>query len=460
MIKSLTDEHTEILRLLNGVVKAVGIETITSQLSVATSKRTAQRRVQELVNRGYIEKIGNARATRYQLTESARDASEEQNEVRHYEEYIPLSPASLEILRYVRQPKQARHLVNYDRTFLENYEPNKSFYLDESTRRHLHLVGDTGESEQPIGTYGRGILDRLLIDLSWSSSKLEGNTYTRLDTEKLIQEGREAEGKAAQDAQMILNHKRAIELIVDDAEEVGFNRFSFLNLHGLLSENLLADQSASGRVRVRGVDISGSVYKPCDITQVIEDMFHLILLKASQIKDPFEQAFFIMVHIPYLQPFEDVNKRVSRVGANIAFIQKNLCPLTFMDVPAKAYIESLLGVYEMNRVELFRDLFIWAYERSTKKYIQVKDSLEEPEPVRLKYRNELHELVGNVIREKIYPYDDHIRKTAVNIIANESDCNKFIMMVKEDIKRLHEGVLVRYSLKASEYNEWRKLLSL
>lgn len=187
-------------------------------------------------------------------------------------------------------------------------------------------------------------------------------------------------------------------------------------------------------------------------------MFHLILLKASHIEDPFEQAFFIMVHIPYLQPFEDVNKRVSRIGANIAFIQKNLCPLTFMDVPAKAYIESLLGVYEMNRVELLWDLFVWADERSTKKYIQVKDAIEQPDPVRLKYRNELHELVGQVIREKIYPYDNHIRKAAANIIAKDSDCEKFIIMVKEDITRLHEGVLVRYRLKVSEYNEWRKLL--
>ena len=109
--------------------------------------------------------------------------------------------------------------------------------------------------------------------------------------------------------------------------------------------------------------------------QLIEEYFREIINKAATIQDPFEQAFFIMVQLPYLQPFEDVNKRVSRLGANISLIKNNLCPLTFLDVPERAYIDAQLGIYEMNRYELLRDLFIWAYERSANEYNAVRKSL-------------------------------------------------------------------------------------
>jgi Fic family protein len=121
-------------------------------------------------------------------------------------------------------------------------------------------------------------------------------------------------------------------------------------LHAILSENLLHDEDACGRLRRRAVDISGSAFHPLAMPQVLEDCFLLLLQKASAIPDPFEQAFFVMVQLPYLQPFEDVNKRVSRLGANIPLIRNNLCPLSFIDVPEQAYIDGTLAVYEFKRI--------------------------------------------------------------------------------------------------------------
>jgi Fic family protein len=240
---------------------------------------------------------------------------------------------------------------------LDEYVPNETFYLDEVTRKHLHRIGDTGEAEAPAGTHGRHMLDRLLIDLSWSSSKLEGNTYSLLDTEALIQEGREAKGKNANEAQMILNHKVALEFIIEEIKETQFNRRTFTTLHYLLSDNLMPNQDDCGRLRTGIITIGGSKYHPTAMPQLIEEMFDMILAKADQIKDPFEQSFFLLVHIPYLQAFQDVNKRTSRLSANISLIKNNLCPLTFVDMPKQAYIEGILGIYEMNRIELlsFRD---------------------------------------------------------------------------------------------------------
>ena len=95
--------------------------------------------------------------------------------------------------------------------------------------------------------------------------------------------------------------------------------------------------------------------------QLIEERFDALLDTAARIDDPFEQAFFATVQLPYLQPFEDVNKRVSRLAANLPLIRHDLCPISFVDVPARAYIDGLLGVYELNRVELAADVFRWAY---------------------------------------------------------------------------------------------------
>jgi Fic family protein len=105
-------------------------------------------------------------------------------------------------------------------------------------------------------------------------------------------------------------------------------------------------------------------------------MLQQIVDTGAAIQNPFEQAFFAMVHLPYLQPFEDVNKRLSRLAANIPFIRENLSPLSFIDVPERAYVEGLLGVYELHRVELLRDVFVWAYDRSAKRYVAVRQSLE------------------------------------------------------------------------------------
>ena len=260
-------------------------------------------------------------------------------------------------------------------------------------------MGDTQQTKLPIGIYGRAILNRLLIDLSWASSNLEGNTYSRLDTRELIEHGHAASGKAAIETQMILNHKAAIELLVENVDEVGFNRFTLLNLHSLLSENLLPNPSDEGRVRQQIVEIGKSVFRPLSFPAQIEAALALLLEKASQIADPFEQSFFVMVHIPYLQPFADINKRTSRIAANMPLIRANLCPLTFLDVPEQAYSRAILGVYELGRFELLRDLFIWSYERSTQEYLAIKQDLSEPDPLRLSYRKLIKEVIHRVVTQ-------------------------------------------------------------
>lgn len=286
---------------------------------------------------------------------------------------------------------------------------------------------------------------------------MEGNTYSLLETERLLELGEEVPGKDAREAQMILNHKAAIKFLVEQAPATGLNKYTICNLHALFSDNLLADPYACGRLRSIPVGIGGTVYHPLEIPQVIDECLLQILATAKEIKDPFEQAFFVFVHLPYLQPFEDVNKRVSRLSANIPMIRGNICPLSFVDVPAQAYIDGIVGVYELNRIELLRDVFVWAYQRSCLRYSAVQQSLGEPDPFRVKYRREIRDHVTTVVREG---FD---KREAANWLAQKAkqeiradDCARFIEIVETELGGLHEGNIARYSLLPEEFISWKE----
>ena len=417
------------------------------------ARRTAQRWISQLIDDGLITGIGKGRARRYLAIRTAGKA-DEATVLDLFPGYIPLSVDSRDILAYVDQPLQARKPVGYQRDFLEAYQPNVSGYLSQSLRLQLHKMGKTAHAFAPAGTYSRAILNRLLIDLSWASSFLEGNTYTRLDTRELIEHGSVAQGKAAIETQMIMNHKTAIELLVENIGTVGFNRFTLMNLHSALSENLLPNPSDEGRVRQHAVDIGKSVYRPLSALQQIDEMLDLLLDKANCIADPFEQSFFVMVHLPYLQPFADVNKRTSRLAANLPLFRANLCPLTFLGVPEQAYSRAMLGLYELTRVELLRDLYVWAYERSTQEYLAIKQDLAEPDPVRLAYRDLIKQTIRDVV---LQPNTDAftVIKAAVMAHVPVADRSNVQALIVEELRRLHEGVLARYGLRPFEFMAWR-----
>lgn len=416
------------------------------------ARRTAQRWLNELVAEGRISAMGAGRGRRYVVAPTAFIPTSV-NEG-GFPGNIPLSADSRDILVYVDQPLTARRPVGHQCDFLDAYQPNRTWYLSEPLRRQLRKMGDTGQTRLPAGTYGRAVLNRLLIDLSWASSQLEGNTYSRLDTRELIEHGRAAEGKAALETQMILNHKAAIELLVENADTAGFNRFTLLNLHSALSENLLPNPADEGRLRQHGVEIGKSVFRPLTVPAQIEEMLDLLLYKANRIEDPFEQSFFVMVHLPYMQPFADVNKRTSRLAANLPLIRANLCPLTFLDVPEQAYSRAVLGVYEMTRVELLRDLYVWAYERSTQEYLAIKQDLAEPDPLRLAWRELIKQSVREVVRQpERAPLD--VIEECLSGHGLGADRNNVKALVIEELRRLHEGVLARYGLRPSEFREWQ-----
>ena len=369
---------------------------------------------------------------------------------------IPYSFEAKSIRTSVTRPISHRHEVGHKLALLDYYIPNQSNYLNLALRQELAAVGQLGASQSPAGTYLRQNMERFTLDLSWNSSRLEGNSYSLQETQRLLTRAETVAGKGAEEAQMLLNHQAAVEMLAAQAGEIRFDRHTICNLHGLLADNLLPDPATCGRLRRREIRMPSTAYTPLQVPGQIEARFDQILTKASAIEDPFEQAFFMIVHLPYLQPFEHLNNNVARLAANIPLVHFNLCPVSFVDVPKDDYVQALLGVYELNRVDFLRDLFVWAYKRTAAYYAVAREYLGEPDPFRLKYRSEIRDLVRIVVRSGKNPSESgHLLRQEVTQHFDRELQSQFLDVVETELASLHEGNIARYRLKSAEFDWWQ-----
>lgn len=166
---------------------------------------------------------------------------------------------------------------------------------------------------------------------------------------------------------MILNHKHAIEYLLESKNQNRLTKQIFCELHTLLGKGLIHD-TYLGIFRNSSLKIGGSQYTPPQIPSLLEGEFELFLQKLCAISAPFEQSLFILVFVPYFQAFIDINKRTSRLAANIPLLSHGLPPLSLIEVKERDYINSILSVYELNNIELLSDLFTKNYIHNMTRY--------------------------------------------------------------------------------------------
>jgi len=208
-------------------------------------------------------------------------------------------------------------------------------------------------------------LERFIIELSWKSSKIEGNTYSLLDTEKLILENKEAFGKTKQETQMILNHKDAFNFIYENAEQFKtITRKKLEDLHAILIKDLGVDTG----LRKKMVGVTGSIYKPLDNVYQISDAIDVLEKTISRISNPYAKALISLLGTSYIQPFNDGNKRTSRLMASAILLAHNLSPLSYRSVDENEYREAVLVFYELNSIMPFKKIFIDQYNFVVQNY--------------------------------------------------------------------------------------------
>ena len=410
-------------------------------------------RLRKLREQGAIRVEGATRGARYVSTHPVMDRPSCESE----HEHAIFSPESAEIMASLKRPIHERAVASYDAAWVMANLGGEGL-LSETQRVRLHELGRTGEESAPAGTYARRVCERLLVDLSWASSALEGNTYTLLDTKRLIEQGVAATGHDAREAQMILNHKRGIEFLLD-ALSIGLVRMVISNLHAVLMENLIEEPAALGAIRRRPVGISGSTYAPPSSPQRLAEGLEFVLAATRRVADPFERSLRLLVHLPYLQPFLDGNKRTARLLANLPLFEENLKPLSFVDVPREEYLYAVLCVYERRDVRPMVDLFVWAYTRSCQRYPDVTARLADPDPFRMAHRDRIYEAVHAVVTALDAQPEARVEAIARGHFEGAGDQLRFVAMVLADLSMLHEGNFMRYRIRPSELDTWLSMKS-
>ncbi|MBS1647393.1 MAG: Fic family protein [Bacteroidetes bacterium] len=331
-----TTEITIIELLKRG--KELSSKEIHNSILQSVSYATVKRILKKLATENLIATIGKGKGTKYIISSV----------------YELLCPINLETY-YQKEIDERAIKKHFNFEIITNILPKISLFtaIEQEQLQSLQLQYERNIKQLSATEYQKE-LERLAIDLSWKSSQIEGNTYSLLETERLLKEKETASGKTKEEAVMLLNHKEAIDFIVanpDYLTPLSVNKIE--GIHSILIKELLVEKN----VRTRSVGISGTNYRPLDnefqIKEAMRDMCALINKK----ENIFEKALLVLILISYIQPFMDGNKRTARIVSNALLIHYKCCPISFRTVNSIDYKKAMLLFYEQNNLAAFKQIF-------------------------------------------------------------------------------------------------------
>lgn len=320
-------------------------EAFKTEISLATVKR----QLQQLIKQNVIVKNGSSKNTRYLLNNTY-------NVLKH-----------IDVDKYFEKDIDERNIkatFNFD--LVESVLSDINIFTTEEIQFLENLqIKFTKNSKALTKAEFANEMERLAIDLSWKSSQIEGNTYSLLETEQLLLEKKTAAGKSKDDAIMLLNHKEAIDFVVDNPNFMyPLSVQKIEDLHSILIKEL----AISKNIRTKKVGISGTNYVPLDNEWQIKEALISSCTLINNKKNIFEKALLILLLISYIQPFMDGNKRTARIVSNAILIHFKYCPLSFRTVDTLDYKKAILLFYEINNLSAFKKLFMEQYEFAVNTY--------------------------------------------------------------------------------------------
>ncbi|MEB2774757.1 Fic family protein [Algoriphagus sp. D3-2-R+10] len=328
--------------------KQVSRAQIVNNSGIKVSESTFKRLVADLVKEDWIIPIGKGKATTYSPSPKLEI----------------LFPLKLD-LYFLKEQDERRIKGRFDFEVFDNLS-RTALFTDEEQNRLSNLHSKFKNKTLELTSLEiQKEMERLAIDLSWKSSQIEGNTYSLLETEQLLKEKKTAEGKTKDEAVMLLNHKEAIDFLVEQPEYGATLSLKLIEeLHSLLVKELGINRN----IRRRRVGITGTNYNPLDnefeIREALEKTCNLVNTKTSI----YEKAFLCLILISYIQPFADGNKRTSRILSNGILIGENYCPLSFRTVDPLDYKKAMLVFYEQTNITAMKSLFIEQAEFAVNTY--------------------------------------------------------------------------------------------
>ncbi len=374
VIRNLTPQERAVMEALLRSPGPVSQRELMSRMRDAPSQATMSRVMSGLIGRGLLIKEGETRGARFSLTPNAR--------------------------RVATDPRR-RTPIPYDPDRIGGYVPNETHWLPEKAAvRMRDAVEQAGGQRLDASTYSRAIAERFLIDLSWASSNLEGNTYDHLSTEMLIKYGESASGRDRLETAMILNHKAAISSMVEGLEGAFPDAGTIQRRHVLMMRDLL-DPADLGTVRRGAVQISATSYRPSSDHVLLTVGLSDLLAKAGRVEDPFEASFLLLAGLSYLQAFGDGNKRMGRLLSNEPLLRAGLPPLSFIGIDKTPYVLGLIEFYETGATGLLGDAIAASYETTTPDYVQSLTVQRVPHAIELRERARIANTLERVFRDRI-----------------------------------------------------------
>lgn len=317
-------------------------EAMNGEVSLATVKRM----VNELMNNFYVYAEGKARATRY---------------------YASALFAPVDLDEYYSKEVDEREVqTGYNFDLIPNVLSKVALFTKEEMDELNALQTQFAENFSSLSEeQKRREMERLGIDLSWKSSQIEGNTYSLLETERLLKEKQTAAGKTKEEAIMLLNHKDALDFIVANPDYLQHLTISRIeDIHSLLIKDLGVDRN----IRTRRVGITGTNYRPIDNEFQIREALQQTCDLVNARDNVFEKALYILVLLSYIQAFNDGNKRVARITSNAILIANRYCPVSFRTVDSIDYKKAMLLFYEQNNISAFKQIFIEQFRFAVNTY--------------------------------------------------------------------------------------------
>ncbi|HWG70292.1 MAG TPA: Fic family protein [Steroidobacteraceae bacterium] len=425
--------------------------------------RTLRRWLGELVNEGVIQRSGSRKGTRYRWNPAAKDEQRQMvvavdaDADRSTTQIQPVfSPESEQLLKRIDAPIYTRSPVTYSEEWVASYVPNETTYLTAEQRAQLHAQGKRSPLYGQAGTYIQKIYNRLLIDLSYNSARLEGNTYSLADTEHLVIQGESAQGKLDAERIMILNHKEAIRYLAQNVRSLTPNEETIRTLHYLLSDSLVAPGMA-GQIRSDSIGVTGTTYAPLEGKERLTQFLNRVLNTARLIDDPFEQSLYLLGHVSYLQAFVDVNKRTARLASIIPLIAQDYVPQSFVDVRKDDYLKATIVFYELNDVRPLAELYCWAYRRSCLHFDTSVQVVGFDEIAAL-YRPQRRALVAELVRSLVPPAEVMgFMEARITNQVQPQHRDKFKQDVLAELDHLDDSRMSGLGITREQLQAWLKL---
>jgi hypothetical protein len=391
-LNRITDPHKRELAFhigMAGAKEGVSIGMLMDKCSTVQDaasgiERTAVwRRLKQLAQEGLVQLIdaGSRRSAYYVPTDELRRAA---------------------LHMHLTSNVAGRERVAYDHDLLDSYVPNETHYLRASELTGLHVACAAGTWER--GARQDREMRRFMSDLSYGSSRLEGVDYGHLATKNFFEEDSPITNLAPRDRKVLMNHFQAAKFIIEGIHhptregDVGITEHDIRSVHAILSSGLLKNPMRQGAMRATAVRIGDSSYIPPSIPAEIKRLFSLVVQKAAQITDPYEQSLFLLVHLPYLQPFDDCNKRVGRLCTNIPLLRNGILPISWLDVNKEEMELGLASVYEQQDPRILAEVYVQACHRSFESF-SITQTERDPDEIDLRYDNELRQAVRRMVLE-------------------------------------------------------------